>query len=188
MWRKLHRWIAIIAAAYLINTAVTGSLLAWDELSVRLSGNAPPAPDAPVAPPQALPELGLDAAAQSVYRIAQQITPDAPLTAVSLVMSKGQLVGVATFGGPYPGTITLRAADGEQLLGPPRPSTPRTPVDYHQMLKRLHRGDFIGSFYGRYMSITAGLCLLFLSISGLVMYIEMLKRRSKNGRIKFFWQ
>lgn len=189
MWRKIHRWVSIIAAAYLLNMAATGALLAWDEWSLRLpGGNLSPAVRLAAANPQPLPDVNLAAAAQTAYRAAQALAPDAPMTALRMNVARGVLQGVAEFGGAYPGRITVRAADGARLSGPPGPTTPDAAIAYHQMLKRLHRGDFIGSFSGRYLSIIAGCCLLFLSISGLVMYGDLLRLRWQRGNRQWFWR
>ncbi|MGC3982163.1 MAG: PepSY-associated TM helix domain-containing protein [Steroidobacteraceae bacterium] len=188
MWRKLHRWISILAAVYLLNMAITGSLLAWNEWSLRLpGGNLSPEKLRAAATPQALPDIDMAAAAQSAYLAAQVLAPDAPMSALRMSMANGRLQGAADFSGPYPGRIVVRAADGKRLSSPPGPTTPQSQVAYHQLLKRFHRGDFIGSFSGRYMSITAGFCLLFLSISGIVMYFDLRRARSQRGKRQWFW-
>ncbi len=188
MWRKLHRWISIIAAVYLLNMAITGSLLAWDEWSLRLPGGGlSAAAMRAMASPPALPDVDLSAAAMAAYQKAQALAPDAPLTGLRMAVVNDELQSTTEFGGAYPGRIIIRAADGKRLQGPPGPATAQSVVDYHQFLKRLHRGDFIGNFNGRFLSIAAGFCLLFLSVSGIVMFVEQLRLQRRRGNRRWFW-
>ncbi|HTP38771.1 MAG TPA: PepSY-associated TM helix domain-containing protein [Steroidobacteraceae bacterium] len=188
MWRSLHRWIAILATAYLLNMFVTGALLGWDEFSLHLRGQGPPEPGAP--PPVAAPipaAAPLQSLTETYYCKALEEVPDAPLTVFRLSMSEGHLKATSEFGGLYPGALSFNTATGATEAGPPAPATPRAKVGYHQWLKRLHRGDFIGSFYGRYLSIIAGCCFLYLTISGVVMYLQLYSARSRAGKRGYFW-
>lgn len=56
----------------------------------------------------------------------------------------------------------------------------------HELMKQIHRGDIIG-VPGRLMDLFAGLSLIFLSASGLVMYVDLLRRRRLGGRKQLFW-
>jgi uncharacterized iron-regulated membrane protein len=56
----------------------------------------------------------------------------------------------------------------------------------HELMKQIHRGDIFG-LPGRLMDVFAGLSLVFLSVSGLVMYVDLLRRRSRSGRKQLFW-
>jgi uncharacterized iron-regulated membrane protein len=55
-----------------------------------------------------------------------------------------------------------------------------------QIAKQIHRGDFIG-MSGRWMSLIAGISMLFLSISGAVMYCDLWRARRRAGRHGLFW-
>ena len=37
------------------------------------------------------------------------------------------------------------------------------------------------------MDLFAGLSLIFLSLSGLIMYVDLLRRRRRGGRKQLFW-
>jgi uncharacterized iron-regulated membrane protein len=55
------------------------------------------------------------------------------------------------------------------------------------MAKRIHRGDVLG-LPGRAIDVLAGFSLLFLAVSGAVMYWDMLARRRRAGRRGWFWK
>jgi len=56
----------------------------------------------------------------------------------------------------------------------------------HNLLQDLHRGTIIG-LPGHLLGLLAGISLSFLSITGIVMYFQLLQRRRKNGHHQFFW-
>ena len=60
-------------------------------------------------------------------------------------------------------------------------------VQTHENMKHFHSGEMFG-VSGQTMNLFAGLSLLFLSISGLTVYIEMWLKRRKAGRGSFFWK
>jgi uncharacterized iron-regulated membrane protein len=53
-------------------------------------------------------------------------------------------------------------------------------------MKHLHSGFLFGT-WARLLDLLAGLSLIFLSASGLWMYLQMYKRRRVGGRAGFFW-
>jgi uncharacterized iron-regulated membrane protein len=57
----------------------------------------------------------------------------------------------------------------------------------HQIAKQVHRGDFIG-LTGRWMDLFAGLSLIYLTVSGAIMYFELWKRRRQTGRPGLLWK
>lgn len=57
---------------------------------------------------------------------------------------------------------------------------------WHVILERLHRGNIIG-LSGQVMDILTGLAFVTLSVTGIVMYFQMLGRRKKMGRTDLFW-
>ena len=53
-------------------------------------------------------------------------------------------------------------------------------------MKQLHRGDYFG-IPGRMPDLFAGLSMIYLSISGLVMYVDLWRRRRNAGRRGMLW-
>lgn len=193
MMRSLHRWISIVAAVFLIVVAITGMLLAMDEISLRLSGRLPKAlggaaPDAP-ALVASLHQEDLPRLLANTYQGARRIAPDAKFNSVWLRVAGDLTEGIVTIGGPNPRQLTFNAVTGERLL-PDSPSLPPTGYverwDIHQIVKRIHRGDYFG-FTGRWMDVACGIALLILASSAIVMYFDMMARRRKLGRSGWFW-
>jgi len=56
----------------------------------------------------------------------------------------------------------------------------------HNLLQDLHRGSIIG-LPGHLLGFLAGVSLTFLSVTGIVMYVQLLKRRRSNGHSQLFW-
>jgi len=58
----------------------------------------------------------------------------------------------------------------------------------HNFLQDLHRGSILFGTSGHVLGFLAGISLVFLSISGIIMYFDMLKKRKKAGQKVFFWK
>jgi hypothetical protein len=56
----------------------------------------------------------------------------------------------------------------------------------HNLLQNLHAGYFMGTF-GRWLSMAMATGLLALSITGIVMYVQLYGARKRLGRSGFFW-
>ena len=56
----------------------------------------------------------------------------------------------------------------------------------HQIAKQIHRGSYIG-LSGRWMDLFGGLSMVYLSLSGAVMYFELWNRRRRSGRRALLW-
>ncbi len=185
MWRTLHRSIALVAAVFLLHLAVTGFIMNVDEYLLVLRGQGP---DTLFAAPAAIPDTDLRPWLRRGQEAARSLVPQHTMTSIRLSMQDATPRVQVTFAGPQGGDITINAATGERLPGPPGPSGRGAELDHYQFLKRLHRGDFIGSFAGRYVVIVAGFCLLYLSVSGTVMYALLLRARRNSGRKGWFWR
>ena len=195
-WRRLHRWIAIVSAALLLNIALSGSFLAYEEIQLHLfldhGIGAPLYPRPSPLPPVSAGLLPSDVNAllQTSYNAALATDPGARVTAIQLVVRDGVPKGLVTLGGAAPRTVAFNPQSGEFVSDW---ATTGVQVgngyyaDFHQFVKRLHRGDIVG-FAGRYVDIATGVALLYLVISSFVMYAEMYKRRGKLGRKGFFWK
>jgi hypothetical protein len=107
-------------------------------------------------------------------------------------------------GGPRPGEV-VSASGGVPLVIaaeplPPGPGGPAGPggegparggwingyKSLHNVLQNLHAGYFLGTF-GRWLSIAIATGLLTLSITGIVMYVQLYGARKKLGRSGLFW-
>jgi uncharacterized iron-regulated membrane protein len=197
LWRRLHRWIAIVAAAFIFNIAVSGSILAYGEIQLHVflehGIGAPPYPRPTPVPPVSEAPLPPDVNAmlQRSYHAARVYSPNGRITAVQLVVRNGIAKGLVTLGGTKPRILAFDAHSGSEVSDW---STSGVQVgqgyftDWHQVLKRLHRGDIFGSFAGRFLDMAAGLALLYLLVSSIFLYFDMKGRRAKTGRAGWFWR
>jgi len=88
---------------------------------------------------------------------------------------------------PQPALFDL--ASSREITDPAAGQTDRTiglPWKYHQIAKRIHRGDIIG-LSGRLMDLLTGLSLLFLVISAAKIYFDLWRSRRRLGRSGLFW-
>jgi uncharacterized iron-regulated membrane protein len=100
-------------------------------------------------------------------------------------------------GGPH----LIAAPGGPEGAGPPPPgpsgagdgargSAPR--FDEHgwptnEFLQDVHSGAIYGAG-GQWLDLATGIVFVMLSISGPVMYFQMLRSRRKSGRTQAFWR
>ncbi len=195
-WRSWHRGVAIIAAIFVLNKVVTGTILAWGEIQVQLALHHVlpfPYPRPTPLPPYAEERLTGDPlqGLKTSYDAAKAAAPGVPIVAVQLVGRDHLSKGLVTLGGDQPRTLafdmhTGAPVDDWALRGVQRGNGYF--ADWHQVLKRMHRGDIIGHFGGRYGDITVGLSLLYLVGSGSVLYVQMLRRRKSVGQSGLFWK
>ncbi|MFT3905908.1 MAG: PepSY-associated TM helix domain-containing protein [Steroidobacteraceae bacterium] len=201
LWRRLHRWISIVSAALILNLAVSGTVLAWGEIQLNFFlfyhiGVGPYPRPSPLPPVSAstLP-AGIAAMLDITYGAAQQAVPGAAIKSIELVMRDGQPKGIVTLM-PGPGAVAARTLAFQAQSGAPLPDWQNSGTqvgngyfaDWHQMLKRIHRGDIIGSFVGRYIELMAGGALVYLVISAWVLYFQMHGQRRRAGRPQLFWK
>jgi hypothetical protein len=197
LWRRLHRWIAIVAAAFIFNIAVSGTILAYGEIQLHVflehHIGAAPYPRPTAVPPVSEAPLPRDVNAmlQTAYKAGRIYSPNGRITAVQLVVHNGVAKGLVTLGGTKPHILAFDALSGAEVSDW---STSGVQVgqgyfaDWHQALKRFHRGDILGSFWGRYVDLAAGLALLYLVVSSFFIYFDMRKRRRQTGRTNWFWK
>jgi uncharacterized iron-regulated membrane protein len=196
-WRSLHRWVSITAALFLMFVSVTGTLLSIDSFALGLyqvthksagkysrfpigmiGDYSSPLPDAKL--PQMLRTT------LSAYRANQGSTP---IKVLRLRYFSGMPQGVIVAGGNDTRQLVFNADTGKRA-SMTEPGYPYTGFPFgweeHEFVKQIHRGDAFG-VPGRLMDLFAGLSLVFLSASGLIMYLDLLRRRSRGGRKQLFW-
>jgi hypothetical protein len=114
---------------------------------------------------------------------------DAPIRAVRLRIYGGMPQGVVITGEPEAHQRVFNAETGRPAsLTEPGYPPQHFPFGWqaHQIAKQIHRGDFIG-LPGRFMDLFAGLSLIYLTVSGAVMYFDLWRRRKKAGRTALVW-
>ena len=196
-WRTLHRAFSVVCALFLTILVASGLWLAVESLvfgyrmadqfaEARATGR-PPAMQADAFTPL------LDAAVPQLARVTAGAYaadhPDLPPRAVRLRVYAGYAQGVVIGGEGEARQLVYDARTGapmrETESGYPEVGFPFG-WQTHQWAKQVHNGSMIG-LTGRGISLLSGLALLYLSISGIVMYLNLYRRRARNGRKALFW-
>ncbi|MEY4761835.1 MAG: PepSY-associated region [Pseudomonadota bacterium] len=179
---RLHRSVAVVAAAFLLNMAVTGVVLGISEFQLHLFLDhhlgSPPYPRPGPMPPLSDDALRLPVA-QALDRAFAE-SGNASLRGVELFRRNGKDMARITRGGSEEESKLIDLVTGETVA--PDPHRPGHQghgylADWHQIVKRLHRGDVVGHFAGRYIDLAAGLSLLFLLVSGSLIYLKQGRRQ-----------
>jgi uncharacterized iron-regulated membrane protein len=185
-WRTLHRMIAVSAGTFLLVVAFSGLLLAVGSLGVsayRVMHNGVRAGlTADVSSPLSDAELpGILRTTLTAYK---GVSPGSPIKVIRLRYFASMQQGIVVGGSDADtrqlafNTTTGRKAKlyetGYPVTGQP------FGWEEDQIAKQIHRGDFIG-MSGRWMSLFAGLSMLFLSLSGAVMYCDMWRAWRRAG-------
>jgi uncharacterized iron-regulated membrane protein len=198
LWRTLHRWISIGAGVLVLWIAVTGLLLAVDNVGAPLLRALHLTN--PVEGPGVSP-LNTDFSAP--LRDAEL----ADMTRTTLASFRAQepntgikVLNLRYFSGYSQGVVVAADADTRQLVfnaqtgarmsmtekGYPSVGFPFG-WEWHQRLKRMHRGDIFG-MPGRWLDSLGALALLYLLLSGAVMYTQLWMSRARSGRRELIWK
>lgn len=197
-WRWLHRWISVAASIMLVWLVITGLLLSLDNVGAptmrMLSGAGNPAK-------QSVNPFDGD------FSTPLQDSELAPMTQATLSAFRTQEPGTSIkvlrlryFAGYSQGVVVAADADTSQLVfnthtrarmsmsekGYPPVGFP-SGWEWHQKLKKLHRGDFFG-MTGRWLDSLGALALLYMVISGAVMYAQLWARRAQGGHKEIVWK
>jgi hypothetical protein len=182
-WRNLHRLIASTASVFVVVVVFSGTFEAINSGGTALyriiHDGKRPGLTADVSSPLADAELpGMLRSTLSAYHSA---SPDSPIKLLRLRYFAGIPQGVVVRGGADTHQFAFNTATGSRasFQGPGYPVTGMTfGWQWDQIFKQIHRGDVIG-LTGRWISLLTGLSLLFLSISGAVMYFEPWRRKRR---------
>lgn len=181
--RKTHRWISVMAAVFLLNQSITGMLLAAENIGEQFHHGARHA-----ARPYDFSDVELLSWLHETWRQARQAS-QAPIIAISLQKNDGEPFAPVFFGGEHAGAVGFKVQQRRYIFGASGTVGPgAAPTDGHSLMKRIHRGDVIGVFAGRYITLVAGLCFVYLVFSGIWMYLSLLRARGKTGRRSWFWK
>ncbi|MHB8284316.1 MAG: PepSY-associated TM helix domain-containing protein [Caulobacteraceae bacterium] len=199
-WRSLHRAVSILAAVFLVVVTVSGAWLAVESLGLAMniaamrsahsSGGTPLGrlrrQDDGSAP---LQDARLPAMLQTTLGAYRHAVPDGGLRVIRLRWYGGMPQGGVVTGEATARQLVYDAISGRRAYAS-APGAPRSLFPFgwttHQLAKSIHRGDYFG-IPGRIMDLLAGLSMIYLSVSGIVMYVELWKRRAKSGRKQFLW-
>ena len=193
--RTLHRGISIGAAVFLLVVSVSGTLLAFDSFyfgiyrqvhHIVMGGGKGP----PRAMPDYLQPLTDDNLRQMLTTtLSAADAKGVSIRALRLRTFSGMPQGVVITGDSEPRQLVFNAVTGRQV-GMTEPGYPEVGFPFgweeHELMKRIHRGDAFG-LPGRFLDLFAGLSLIFLTMSGGAMYLDMWLKRRRLGRKSILW-
>lgn len=184
--RTYHRWVATAAVVVLTWITVTGLALVVDLIF------EPHLPAAPPAPVMAI-EAATDAARVGLATVATDpaARPTEVMLDVSEVDGRPTVKTVTVFTGAQSNHYAVGPGGDLAAAAPPPPPnfSPylKFRIQLHGLLEKLHRGNIIG-FPGQSLSVLGGLSFLFLTVSGIWMYVDLLIKRRRIGRKALFWK
>lgn len=184
--RKYHRWLGLIASVILIIVALTGLGLHIDQtVAMGELGRGPKLPPKPVRLGTDLPTpTAADAFIGDGLRMIGSQYSGNHVLEIHVNYGGSETKGFAVLSDPQAKEAKPRRVDlatGAQLPGPPELGG-----RWHLILQEIHAGRQFG-WLGTIISILSGLSLLFLSGTGLWLYIEMYRKRLKANRRNLFW-
>jgi hypothetical protein len=190
-WRSLHRIVAVIAAVLLVVVALSGMVLGLSSIGVAINQTVHHGrPGLTVDASSPLQPAELPAMIRTTLAAYHAALADTPIKVLRLRYFAGMPQGVIIAGRDGAQQLVFNALDG-RAVGEAEQGYPDTGMPFgwqlDQIAKQIHRGDFIG-LTGRGLDLLAGLSLLYLSLSGAVMYWELWSKRRRTGRRAFFWR
>lgn len=193
-WRQLHRWIAVVMALPLMIVTFSGMWLAIESagLAVYFARMGPPSGD-PLRPGALTPldDARLPAMLATTLAAARDDTAHATIKVLRLRDYAGYHQGVIVTGGEEESRQLVFNAQSGAKMSLTEPGYPSVPFPFgwqaHEVAKNLHRGDIAG-MPGRWLDLLAGAALIYFSVSGLVMYVQLWRKRAAGGRRALFWK
>jgi uncharacterized iron-regulated membrane protein len=179
MFRKLHRWTSLPLIAFLLLVLVTGVYLQVEEVAGLIAEE--PTPASSVAPAKPLSSEQIAAQLETALAKAREAEPDFVPKRIELTVEPGQQAtrfAIQPRGGPF---VEVDHATGKVKAE----MNPEMPL--HVIFIRLHTGAIMGPA-GILIMFASSLVLLFLAVSGGVLYWQMWRNRAGRGRSAVFWK
>jgi uncharacterized iron-regulated membrane protein len=212
IWRGLHRSVSVLAAAFILCMAFSGTWIGFESSvsALRRSGEggvraaAAAARSGEQGQPQErdqrhhnpidfiIPLRDDEVQEMTVTTLdaMRQLHPDTPVKAIRLRIYGQMKQGVVITGGDATDQLVFNADTGRPA-SLSEPSYPQSGfpfgVQVHENIKHFHSGAMFG-IPTRLMNLFGGLSLIFLAVSGLVMYFDMWLKRRKGGRSNLVWK
>lgn len=192
-WRSLHRVISLVAALWLVVVTLSGAWLAVESLGLAVTMMTHAPGKGRMAPPAPTPvaDQELPAMLRATLAAATRDAPGEAITVLRLRHYGPYAQGVVvTAGEEQSRQLVYNTATGEGM-SETEAGYPPVPFPFgwqaHQIAKSIHRGDWFG-MTGRWADLLAGLAMAYLSVSGMVMYWIMWRKRATGGRRALFWK
>ena len=195
VWRKLHRWTATVSFVIVLYLAGTGVLMSVSDLGAAYAEWKSPRDQRAVNPDKAdfsspLEDAELLPMARTTLAAYEAAHRDIPIKVLRLRYFVGYAQGVVVTGENAPAQHVFNTVDGREMSeNEPGYPTWNFPFgwQWHQDVKRLHRGDFFG-LSGNWLEWLGGVSLIYFAISGLWMYYQLWAKRAKANRRSIVWR
>ena len=181
--RKIHRWLSVIGIVFFLSVTATGI---WLQIEAIFGED--------------------EAAKEAMAEIVSPASLSAPLPTTAATLDKARTVIFARYGnrpvasvawiikapvpafvfhldGAEPVKVTVNAATATIIKSEP---------DGEDWVVRLHTGEIIGDG-GKFLGLAWGLALVTMSITGIILYLKMLRARRTGaaGKVRgwrrYFW-
>jgi len=182
--RGYHRAVSIIAAALLIVVAFSGTWLGFESSWHTFAAPPPHTPTPELSDADVLDMVG---ATVQALRLAE---PSVRIKVLRVRGYGGMKQGVVITDEPVMRQLVFDTATGKEvsLTEPGYPSSGFPfGLQMHEDIKHLHSG-FLFGIWARVLDLLAGLSLIFLCVSGLIVYFDMWNKRRSGGRGQFIWK
>lgn len=178
--RKLHRWIAPLAALFLTVVAATGVWLQGEALWHRYHPE-------PETVRRSLPANALPEWLSTTIGAARRVDPQGKIAMISFRMDGDRPRADLMWTAPEEPGLTLDPQTGERFQ-PASSQVSDQPVSRRltRTMLRFHRGDLLG-LPGRWLGLACGLALFTLGLTGLSVYLKIYRQRLKLRRFSLFW-
>lgn len=180
--RKFHRWMSLIGIIFFLSVATTGVWLQGTAIfgDKEAEHEALAALTSPVslAKPLAVNNTAIDRARAAVLaRFGNR-----PVASVDWIIKALVPAYVFHLDGTDPVKVTVDAATGAVI---------KSESDEESWVTRLHTGEILGDG-GKFLGLAWGLALIAMSVTGIILYFQMLsKRRGAAGQVRgwrrYFW-
>jgi uncharacterized iron-regulated membrane protein len=190
-WRTLHRAVALVAALFITVVALSGVFLAVNALGINISKALKHGvrPGLTVDASSPLSDGQLPSMLHTTLTAYRHAHPGAGLKVLRLRYFAGMPQGVVITDEPTSRQLVFNAQTG-RAVSETEPGYPDTDMPFGwqigQIAKQIHRGDILG-LPGRWMDLLSGLSLVYLGASGVVIYVELWRKRRSRGRHGLFW-
>lgn len=189
-WRTLHRAASVSFGLFLTVIALSGCVLATSSIGVVVNSILDGKRDQ-ITKDLSTPMSAADMRAmlKATLDAWHRDHPDTAVRVLRLRYFAGMPQGVVVTGEKVPDQIVYNTATGQRVsLTEPNYPHPGQTFGWQadETFKKIHRGDAFG-LPGMVISLLSGVALLYLTVSGFVMYLDLWRRRRKAGKHGLFW-
>lgn len=180
--RKFHRWMSLIGIIFFLSVAITGVWMQGE--AIFGDKEAEHEALAALTSPMALANpLAFDAASLERARVSVLGRfGNRPVAAIDWIVKAPMPAFVFHLDGPEPLKVTVAVSTAAIMKSEP---------DGEDWVMRLHTGEILGDG-GKFLGLAWGIALVAMSVTGILLYFQMLsKRRGAAAQVRgwrrYFW-